>query len=359
MVQRSLGVWAMFLLGAVWASAPGQAGNHHLNILDTSVSFFNREVSGVLMWVFFFAVIVFVVVIGALIYVTLKFRRTGHETSEPVQTHGNDRLEVAWTIVPTLIVLVIFGLTARTMFALDKPVADAMVIEVHGWQFWWDFKYKAEGIRNSNEVIIPVGKPVTFEITGGGDAKNYDVIHSFRIASMVGAQDAIPGVITRITVTPEKIGDYYGQCVELCGASHANMRFRVKVVEQAVFDQWISGAKAFSAPTPTDPQQVKGADLFKAQCTACHALKGVSAASTANARNPDLTFFGNRTTVGSGMWENKPEYVEAWIKNSPGMKPGSKMPAFANLSDEDVKAIAAYLESHKVNGLELGNLPKF
>lgn len=359
MVQRSLGVFLMLLLGAVWASAPGQSGGHHINIVDTTMSAYNREVSGLLTWVYFFAIIVFVVVTGALIYVVVKFRRTGNETSEPVQTHGNDPLEVTWTIIPTVIVLIIFGLTARSMFALDRPATNPMVIEVHGWQFWWDFKYKEQGIRNSNELIIPVGKPVTFEITGGADKDNYDVIHSFRIASLVGTQDAIPGVTTYITITPEKVGDYYGQCVELCGASHSNMRFRVKVVEQAEFDKWIAGAQAFSAATPTDPQLAKGAELFKNNCVACHALKGVSEANAGNIRNPDLTFLGNRTTVGGGIWDNKPEYLEAWIKNSPGMKPGSKMPPFPQLSDDDVKAIAAYLNSNKVEGLELGSLPKF
>jgi cytochrome c oxidase subunit 2 len=155
-------------------------------------------------------------------------------------------------------------------------------------------------------------------------------------------------------VTPDKIGNYYGQCVELCGASHSNMRFRVKVVSQEVYDKWIAGAKAYSAAS--NPQFAQGEALFKANCQACHGLKGVSQGLPAN---PDLTFFGNRTTVGAGMWENKPEYLERWIKNSPGMKPGIKMPAYPQLSDDDVKAIAGYLLSHKVDGLDLSNLPKY
>lgn len=355
MLQRSLGLIVLLLLGLTLAAEPGQAGGHTLNILDRDASAFNREVRGLLAWVMGFAALVFVVVTGALIYVTVKFRRTGKETSEPEQTHGNDRLEVAWTVIPTVIVLIIFGLTAQSMFKLDRPTPGAMVVEVRGWQFWWDFHYKDYGVRNSNELILPVGKPVRFEITVG-DGTNYDVIHSFRITSMVGARDAIPGVVTHIEVTPEKIGTYYGQCVELCGASHANMRFRVKVVSQEEFDRWIEGARAFQASAPTDPTLVRGEELYKQQCAACHTIKGVSQGAP---NNPDLTFFGNRTTVGAGMWPNVPEYLEPWIKNSPGMKPGVKMPAFTNLSDEDVKAIAAYLMSHKVEGLDFSKLEKF
>ena len=355
MLQRSLGLIVLVMLGLTLAAEPGQAGGHVLNILDRDASAFNREVRALLAWVMGFAALVFVVVIGALTYVTIKFRRTGKESAEPEQVHGNDRLEVIWTIIPVVIVLIIFGLTAQSMFKLDRPTPGAMVVEVRGWQFWWDFIYKDYGIRNSNELILPVGKPVRFEITGGSGA-NYDVIHSFRITSMVGTRDAIPGVVTSIEVTPEKIGTYYGQCVELCGASHANMRFRVHVVSQEEFDRWIEGAKAYQASAPNDPTLVRGEGLFKQQCAACHAIKGVSQGAP---NNPDLTFFGDRTTVGAGMWPNVPEYLEPWIKNSPGMKPGVKMPAYPNLSDDDVKAIAAYLLSHKVDNLDFSKLEKF
>ncbi|MDX2004450.1 MAG: cytochrome c oxidase subunit II [Meiothermus sp.] len=356
MFQRSLGFIGLLLWALVWAAEPGQAGNHTLNIWDTQASSYNREVVGLMGIVFFFAAIVFVVVTGALIYVTVKFRRTGNETSLPPQTHGNDRLEIAWTIIPTVIVLIIFGFTARSMIALDKPPAGAMVIEARGWQFWWDFVYKAEGVRNSNEVIIPVGKPVIFEIRGGfgNERGQSDVIHAFRITSMHGAQDAIPGMVTKIYVTADKIGDYYGQCVELCGPSHSNMRFRVKVVSQEDYDRWINGAKAYTAAS--NPQFAQGEALFKASCAGCHAMKGVSEGLP---NNPDLTFMGNRTTVGAGMWPNEPRWLEAWIKNSPGMKPGIKMPAFTQLSDAEVKAISDYLLSHKVDGLDLSALKKY
>ncbi|MER3554933.1 MAG: cytochrome c oxidase subunit II [Meiothermus sp.] len=347
MLQRSIGLVIALLLGLALAASPGQAGNHSLDILNPTTSY-NREVGQLLRWVLGFAAVVFVVVTGAMVYVTLKFRRTGRETREPVQFHGNDRLEVLWTIIPTLIVFIIFGLTAQSMFKLDRLPAGAMTVEVKGWRYWWDYNYPEQGVRNSSELVVPVGKPLVLKVTGG------DVIHSYRITSLVGTQDAIPGITNRIIVTPEKVGDYYGQCVELCGASHANMRFRVKVVPQEEFDRFITGAKAYKAAPPADPNLARGETLFKANCAGCHHIAGVS---PQNLRYPDLTFFGNRTTVGSGMWPNTPQYLEPWIKNSPGMKPGSQMPAFPQLSDADVKALGTYLLSHKVAGVDF-NFPE-
>lgn len=355
MLQRGLGFTVMFILGMVFAAEPGQAGGYTLNIWNTQASAYNREVVGLMTWVLAFAALVFVVVTGALIYVVVKFRRTGKETSEPVQTHGNDRLEVAWTVIPTIIVLIIFGLTAQSMFKLDRPPPGAMVVEVRAWQFWWDFYYPRYGIRNSSEIILPVGRPVTFEITSG-TKEIPDVIHSFRITSMVGTKDAIPGVITRLHVTPEKVGSFYGQCVELCGISHSNMRFRVKVVSQEEFDRWIQGARNFQPAPVADPDLLRGKALFMQQCAVCHTVQGVSRGVI---NNPDLTFFGNRTTVGSGMWPNTPEFLTAFIKDSPGMKPGIRMPAFPNLTDEDARAIADYLMTLRVEGLDFTQLPRY
>jgi cytochrome c oxidase subunit II len=347
-------VWTMLVLGIALAADPGQAGGHKLYILDPSTSY-NREVTSLMIWVMAFAALVFVTVTAAMVYVTFKFRKTGKETGEPPQFHGNDTLEVAWTIVPTVIVLIIFGLTAASMFKLDKPVPGAMVVDVRAWQFWWDFSYPELGIRTSNELVVPVDKPILFQITGGKSKSSYDVIHSFRITSLVGTQDAIPGIITKITVTPEKIGDYYGQCVELCGASHSNMRFRLKVVSQADFDRFVAGAKAFKPPV--DTKWASGQALFQANCAACHTVN--AKATEAQLSWPDLSFYGNRTTVGAGVWPNKPQYLERWILNSPGMKPGSKMPAFPKLSQADAKAIGEFLMAHKIEGLDFSALPKY
>ncbi len=346
MLRKFFGVVPFVLAG--WVMAEG-ANDRTISILDPGTSY-NREVSWLLIVVGIFAAIVFIGVTAALILTVVRYRKTGNETTEPPQFHGNDALELWWTIIPTIVVLIIFGITAKSMFKLDQRPAGALKIEVTGHQFWWDFKYPTLGIRNSSEVVVPVGKPIFFEITSA------DVIHSFRIASMVGTQDAIPGIKNGIYVTPEKIGDYYGQCAEFCGSSHSRMRFRVKVVSQADFDAFVSFSKAPPLPT-LNTEAKKGEALFSAQCAACHAVNGKP--NPAQALKPDLTSFGSRTTVGSGIWENKPEYVKAWIKDSAGVKPGSTMPSFPNLKDSEVDSLMAYLEAQKIPGIDFSGLPKF
>ncbi len=322
-----------------------------ISILDPGTAY-NREVSRLLVWVMWFAAFVSIVVIGALIYTVVKFRKRPGQEGEPPQIHGNDRLEVWWTAIPLVIVLVIFGLTAQSLVRLSKPPLDAMKIEVTGHQFWWDFNYPELGIRNSNELIVPVGKPVHLVVT------SVDVIHSFWAASLVGKQDAIPGVKINLSFTPEKEGNYYGQCAELCGASHSNMRFRVLVVSQEQFDRFVAGAKNFQPPALADANTQKGETLFQQNCASCHTVKGTASQGKIG---PDLSFYGNRTTLGSGIWEGKDKdaLLEAWIRNSPGVKPGSKMPPFPGLKDEDVKAIASYLNGLKIEGLDFSKLPKF
>lgn len=349
MLQRSIGL--LTLLGLALALGDG---GHNINIFDSSTAT-NREINRIMVPVLVFAAIIFVVVTGAMAYVVVRFRKRGNEQGEPEQTHGNDRLEIAWTVIPFIICVVIFGITAQSMLSgrsdINKPLNGAMTVQIKGWQFWWDIEYPELGIRNGNELIVPVGKPVHLQMTSG------DVIHSFWVTSLVGKNDAIPGVTTNVYFTPEKEGIYYGQCAELCGPSHANMRFRVIVVSQEQFDRFVQGANNFALPAAAQGQVGQGSTLFAQQCAACHMVKGTPSQSKIG---PDLSYFGNRTTFGAGIWENKADsaMLVEWIRNSPGVKPGSKMPAFPNLSDQDAQAIAAYLHTLKVEGLDFSNLPK-
>lgn len=350
MLQRSIGI----LIGLGLALALGDGG-HKINVLDTSTAI-NREISSLLVWVIVFAALVFVVVTGAMAYVVIKFRRTGKEQGEPAQISHNDPLEIGWTVVPFVICLVIFGITAQSMLSgksdINKPLNGALTIKVVGYQFWWDIEYPELGIRSGNDIVVPVGKPVHLQMTSN------DVIHSFWVTSLVGKNDAIPGMVTNVYFTPEKEGSYYGQCAELCGPSHANMRFRINVVSQEVFDRFVQGAAAFAVQPAADPQVARGEELFNQQCMACHMVKGTIAQGRIG---PDLTYFGNRATFGAGIWDNKPDSAQlvAWIRNSPGVKPGSKMPAFPGLTEDDAKAIAAYLHSLKVANVDLASLPKY
>lgn len=251
---------------------------------------------------------------------------------------------MVWTLIPLAIVLVLFGLTAKALIQVNRPIPGALKVEVTGYQFWWDFHYPELGLRNSNELVLPAGVPVELEIT------SKDVIHSFWVPGLSGKRDAIPGQTTRISFEPKEPGLYYGFCAELCGASHARMLFRVVVLPKEEFDRFVEQAKASPAPVADE----RGQQVFQQNCAACH---GVARSMPPAVIGPELGLLGNRTSLGAGIVENTPENLKAWIRDPAGMKPGVKMPGFPQLSEEDLDALARYLEGLKVEGLTSGPCP--
>ncbi|TBH20470.1 cytochrome c oxidase subunit II [Thermus thermamylovorans] len=306
----------------------------------------NRETNFLLLWVLFFSILVFGVVAGALAYVTWKFRAKPGQTGEPPQIHGNDRLEVVWTVIPLVIVFILFGLTARSLILVNQPIPGAMKVEVVGYQFWWDFHYPALGLRNSNELILPVGVPVTLEIT------SKDVIHSFWVPGLTGKRDAIPGQKTLLHFKPEQVGHYYGFCAELCGASHARMLFRVLVVPEEEFQRFVAEARDYTPPVA----DARGQEVFGQFCAACHGIQGQMPPAVIG---PDLGFMGNRLTLGAAIAENTPENMKAWIRDPASFKPGVQMPGFPQLSDEDLEALVRYLDGLRLEGFDFSTLPRF
>jgi cytochrome c oxidase subunit 2 len=318
---------------------------HRVGITHPGGSY-NQEVAFLYPWVYFFSALVFVVVAGALAYVTWKFRARPGQEGEPPQVHGNDRLEVIWTLIPLLIILVLFGLTAKALIQVNRPIPGAMKVEVTGYQFWWDFHYPALGLRNSNELILPAGVPVELEVT------SKDVIHSFWVPGLSGKRDAIPGQKTLIHFTPKEPGNYYGFCAELCGPSHARMLFRVLVVPKEEFDRFVEAARAYTPPVA----DARGQEVFQQNCMACHGVQGKMPPAVIG---PELGFVGNRVSLAAGIADHTPENLKAWIKDPASMKPGVKMPGFPQLSEEDLDALVRYLEGLKVEGLDFKALPKF
>jgi cytochrome c oxidase subunit 2 len=318
---------------------------HRVDITHPGGSF-NQEVAFLYPWVYFFSALVFVVVAGALAYVTWKFRARPGQEGEPPQVHGNDRLEVIWTLIPLLIILVLFGLTAKALIQVNRPIPGAMKVEVTGYQFWWDFHYPALGLRNSNELILPAGVPVELEVT------SKDVIHSFWVPGLAGKRDAIPGQKTLIHFTPKEVGNYYGFCAELCGPSHSRMLFRVLVVPKEEFDRFVEAARAYTPPVA----DARGQEVFQQNCMACHGVQGKMPPAVIG---PELGFVGNRVSLAAGIVDHTPENLKAWIKDPASMKPGVKMPGFPQLSEEDLDALVRYLEGLKVEGLDFKALPKF
>jgi cytochrome c oxidase subunit 2 len=277
-----------------------------------------------------------VVVFAVLGYVLVRFRdRPG--AALPPQTHGRPWLEIAWTVGPAFILLLIAVPTVQVIFRTQSQAKpkEALEVVVRGYQWWWEFVYPDLDVTTANELVVPAGQPVFFALEGP------DVLHSFWVPKFGGKRDIVPGRRNALFVTPDAPGEFWGQCAEFCGASHANMGFRVSVVAAADFDRWVAAQRAPAAEPAGDV--AAGKALFAGSaCVGCHTVRGVSQ----GVLGPDLTRFGNRRTLAAGMFPNEPERLAAWIRNAPALKPGVKMPAFA-LTDEQAKALAAYLLSLK------------
>jgi cytochrome c oxidase subunit 2 len=180
------------------------------------------------------AAVIFVLVEGALVFAALRFRRRAGDDADARPIHGNTTLELVWTAIPAMIVIVIGFYAYQTLTEIEKPARDPMVVEVIGRQFVWQFRYPAQGII-AQELHLPVDRPVRFEITSA------DVIHSFWVPQFRGKRDATPGRVSEFVVTPTKLGVFPVRCAELCGPGHANMTTTVTVETQAEFDAWLAG----------------------------------------------------------------------------------------------------------------------
>jgi cytochrome c oxidase subunit 2 len=279
---------------------------------------------------------IFLVVQVLLIVAIVRFRERDPRAI-PRQVRGHAKLEIAWTIAPAVILTFIAFPTVATVFRTQAPPPpDALRVRVIGHQWWWEFQYPDLGIVTATDLRLPVGRPANLEIVGA------DVIHSFWVPPLGGKRDAIPGGLTRIVLTPDAPGEYYGQCAEFCGASHANMRQRAIVMPADAFDAWVAAQQAPAPPPPEGSPAAAGLEVYRrSACVGCHAIREVSA----GVLGPDLSRVGARSTIAGGIFPNTPEHMARWIRNAPGMKPGALMPAFDTLSDAEVQALAAYLQS--------------
>jgi cytochrome c oxidase subunit 2 len=274
------------------------------------------------------------------LWFALGFRENGRRHAR--QFHGNARLEVLWTIIPVVIVIIIAVPTFDRIFAIaEDPPADALDVVVVGHQFWFEFQYPEEGFVTANEIHIPVDRAASFKL------RSNDVIHSFWVPQLFGKVDVVPGHENHVWFTPDTAREeaYLGQCYELCGLSHANMRFRVFVDTQQQYDAWVQRMKSGRA-APTGDAQAGEQVFLRQACIGCHTIDGTTAAGKVG---PNLTHVGGRTTIAAGVLANTPENLTRWIRNSSSVKPGSLMPeqTHALLNDQDLQAIVTYLQSLK------------
>lgn len=286
--------------------------------------------------IFWWAVGVFVVVEGALVYALFKFRdRPGNEEAE--QFHGHALLEIAWTLAPALILVAIFIPTAEAIFQVDQAPEDAdeaLKVEVIGNQWWWRFNYPDLDITTANEMHVPVGRQVELEMISN------DVIHSFWVPRLGGKRDVFPARNTYLWFTPDSTGTYDGACAEYCGTSHALMKTQVVVEDSADFREWVELQRQ-PAEEPTDSLARQGRDVFMRVCIACHTVEGTSARSEIG---PDLTHIASRRTIAAGILDNTPENMARWLRRPQEVKPGNQM-EIPRLSEDQIEALVAYMET--------------
>ncbi len=353
------------------------AGEYPQSSIDP-VSDFAETIHSLYGQIFWWSVGILTVTWVALAYILIKYRERP-DSPEPRQIHGHMGMEIAWTIVPALIVVAIAIPTIQAVFSTSDAPDDALVVEVIGHQYWWEFRYPENGgLVTANEVHIPVGRPVSFRLHSD------DVIHSFWVPQLGGKRDANPLRMRPeghdlkynwIHLTASETGTFWGQCAEFCGDSHSRMGVRVIVETQEEFDAWLADLEAGhpmevaqsqaltavgAEPAPSlvsqeDPQIQEGRQLFLANCTACHAVTGVSEAGVIA---PNLTLLGRRSTIAAGMLENNVDNLTRWISDPQSVKPGALMPGLEysggrppvvwpafNLTPDQVRSVATYLYS--------------
>lgn len=282
-------------------------------------------------------VVVGVLVEAALIITAIRYRRRRGDVLPP-QIHGSTVVEVAWTTGPVIIVGAILAYTLPVIFSTQAPApAGSMDVTVTGHQFWWEFTYPDANVITANEIHLPVGQTVNLVL------QSDDVIHSFWIPALGGKRDAFPGHTNYIWLKPDTVGEYPGQCYQLCGYSHGNMRERAIVESPQDFQAWLTAQQA-PATTPTDATAAEGAQLFQTRgCAACHTITGTPAAGKVG---PNLTHLASRGVIAGSILQNTPDDVREWLRDPPAVKPGSVMPNLG-LNDHELDVLVAYLQSLK------------
>ena len=353
-----------------------------------------HQINDLSMFVLGITGLIYVGVSSLLVYAIVKFRARKGDTTEPPQVFGSMQIELSWTIIPILIIVVLFLTTSRVLFSIqDAPKPkNALDVIVVGHQFWWEFRYPQYNVVAANELHLPVSskddpRPAFMKLTSA------DVMHSFWVPQLGGKTDVLPNRVNEMWIDPQETGLYVGQCAQFCGAEHAKMLLRVYVDTPEEFKAWIEGQQRTQAeltavpggmqrsakeaasnagneggvvdaamskappnssltrgnvtPNLGESQEISaqmGQYIFEHEaCISCHTVAGTVATGR---YGPDLTHLMSRETIASGAVPNTKENLLGWVADPNRMKPGCLMPAM-HLSDKQNEQITAYLMTLK------------
>ena len=284
-------------------------------------------------------ILIFAIVVAVLLYSILRFRAAPDDDSDGPPIHGHTGLEIVWTLIPTVLVTAI-GIVSAIVLARDDALGkNVLQVNVTAQQFAWSFQYPNDGKVTSGTLRLPVGRSVLLHL----QAK--DVIHSFWVPEFGQKEDTVPGIVTTLHITPDKVGTYPVICTELCGLGHSVMRTQAIVMTQTAFDKWL---KTQTAATGSPNPSVSGAAVFKNNpCGSCHTLKAAGATGTvgpdldklsqyARAAGKPLTAFVHESVADPNA------YVEKGY-------PKNVMPTF-NLPKQQLDALVQYLVQSSSKG---------
>jgi cytochrome c oxidase subunit 2 len=302
-----------------------------------------HAIFGLSMLVLSVTLAIFLIVGGLLLYVVIRYRqRPADSQREPAQIYGSNQIELSWTVIPILIVVMLFLTTTRVILetqAAPKP-SGALDVTVIGHQFWWEYRYPKLGVVTANELHVPVSDPARPTPTYLA-LSSADTDHSFWVPRLAGKTDLIPNRRNTMWIDPQKPGLYLGQCAQYCGTQHALMLLRVYAQSPEDFAAWI---KQQQRPAETDvsanPAAAEGQTVFMhSACINCHSIAGTVATGRFG---PDLTHLASRDTIASGAVQNTPQNLRQWVADPNSIKPGALMPSM-HLSDHDLDVITAYM----------------
>lgn len=296
--------------------------------------------AGLFWLILIIASVVFVLVAGFLLYSIIRYRARP-DSPAPRQVGGNFGLEITWTIVPSVVLLIVLVATITTMFQLTQPNDPGTItVRAIGHQWWWEFQYPDLNIVTADEMHIPAGHVAHIDLVSD------NVIHSFWVPALGGKTDVIPGHNNAMWLKGDNPGGpYRGECAEFCGTQHAHMDFAVMVDSPADFATWASNQQ--SGPVAPTPGQIAAGEQVYAhgKCITCHVINGVD--KLTNPIGPNLTHFGSRLLIAGAVLSNTPENLRSWIYDAQAIKNGSDMPSFTDMSSDDLDALVAYLGSLK------------
>lgn len=305
------------------------------------------------------AIMIGVIAVVTLIFilVIVKFRRKDEKI--PKQIEGNHRLEIIWTIIPIilLIVLAVPTVTSTIKLADVSPIdkrneegkRDALVVNVRANLYWWEFEYPDYKIVTAQELVVPTDERVYFNL------KAADVKHSFWIPSVGGKMDTNIDGVNQFWLefdrkySKEAGNIFFGKCAELCGSSHALMDFKVKTLSKNEFSKWIANMQNVKEPKKAETALAQqGQEIFNNSCIGCHAITPSNSTPEAARLAPNLTNFGDRSTI-AGILTHNEKNLKSWLTNPDKYKPGNKMTkSYNKLSEKELNALSEYLMNLKV-----------